>query len=39
MSVDPSLPLSDNARALIVQMTALAKARFVKALDRQGGNP
>ena len=32
-------PLSADARALIDQMTALAKSRFVKALDRKGGNP
>jgi hypothetical protein len=32
-------PISPEARALIEQMKALAKARFVKALDRQGGTP
>jgi hypothetical protein len=39
MTLDPQLPLSQEARALIAQMAALAQARFVKALDRQGGNP
>jgi hypothetical protein len=32
-------PISAEARALVDQMTALAKSRFVKALDRKGGNP
>jgi hypothetical protein len=39
MTLDAQAPISANARALITQMEALAKARFVKALDRQGGNP
>jgi hypothetical protein len=39
MTLDAQAPISANARALIAQMEALAKARFVKALDRQGGNP
>jgi hypothetical protein len=37
MTIDA--PISAEARALIEQMTALAKSRFVKALDRKGGNP
>ncbi len=39
MKLDPQVPVSSGARALIDQMAALAQARFVKALDRQGGNP
>ena len=38
MSLDSQLPLSADARAMIAQATALAQSRFVKALDRQGGN-
>jgi hypothetical protein len=39
MNLDSSIPLSADARALIARMTTLAQSRFVKALDRQGGNP
>jgi hypothetical protein len=39
MTLDPSLPLSADARNLFAQATALAQTRFVKALDRKGGNP
>jgi hypothetical protein len=39
MNVDSSVPLSADARALIAHATTLAQSRFVKALDRQGGNP
>jgi hypothetical protein len=39
MKVDSNIPLSSSARALVDQMTVLAQSRFVKALDRQGGNP
>ena len=38
MTMDQA-PISADARALIDQMRGLAKARFVKALDRQGGTP